>query len=486
VAVLAGVALFVAAVEVAADLTGGPPPHAILLLIQPALFFSFAMMGVFIVHLMNEPGDRDIVCRLGVALELARLALLYAIGVAHRWADFTPGIMLLSLGPGFGLAALAVTLTRALRADRFSAERIRRRDDMMAVLPFLLAIVAIPFFLWTTQRILPLTLDGRLYEFDEALGVGRFARLAAALCNRDPWLLNGCRIVYLALPLAVVVMNRKPALEHRARLATLCMIAAVFGFMLYFVVPATGPLGAFGDALVPPAPLSGAPAPTVLPYDRNAMPSLHAAWAYLVLIYARGAALAVRAAVSIFLALTLVATLGLGQHYVIDLVVAVPFALVFRAVCAGSLRLRSPARRRSLLRRARHRGVDRIFPHERGWSGRIGCRVDDGGGHCRPRHRARTGSGARRSAPARRLLSGGAAIRADRMPSFAIADAIGGAGAVRYAHDHPFDQRVHASVEIAAAVIEVFARIARRRHGSLHMPLHEQPELPIRRAAGVS
>ena len=67
---------------------------------------------------------------------------------------------------------------------------------------------------------------------------------------------------------------------------------------------------------------------------RNAIPSLHSAWALLLFWSVRHCRQWIRHAAAVFLALTLLATLGLGEHYVIDLVVAVPFAAFVMAACA--------------------------------------------------------------------------------------------------------------------------------------------------------
>jgi hypothetical protein len=42
-----------------------------------------------------------------------------------------------------------------------------------------------------------------------------------------------------------------------------------------------------------------------------------------------------RVLATVFLALTLLATLGLGEHYPIDLVVALPFAVAAMSACVG-------------------------------------------------------------------------------------------------------------------------------------------------------
>ncbi|HEY2845078.1 MAG TPA: phosphatase PAP2 family protein, partial [Bryobacteraceae bacterium] len=64
-----------------------------------------------------------------------------------------------------------------------------------------------------------------------------------------------------------------------------------------------------------------------------AIPSLHTAWGLLIFWRTRGSVLWIRAAAGLFLFLTLLATLGLGEHYLIDLIVAVPYAVSLRACC---------------------------------------------------------------------------------------------------------------------------------------------------------
>jgi len=62
------------------------------------------------------------------------------------------------------------------------------------------------------------------------------------------------------------------------------------------------------------------------------MPSLHAAWAYLVFWYARRLSVLERAMAVVVVVFTLLATLGTGEHYFIDLVVAVPYTLFILAL----------------------------------------------------------------------------------------------------------------------------------------------------------
>jgi hypothetical protein len=65
------------------------------------------------------------------------------------------------------------------------------------------------------------------------------------------------------------------------------------------------------------------------------MPSLHVGWALLIYWHARALGAPARIAGAIWLVSTIVATLAMGQHYFIDLVVAVPFAALIDALAAG-------------------------------------------------------------------------------------------------------------------------------------------------------
>jgi hypothetical protein len=89
------------------------------------------------------------------------------------------------------------------------------------------------------------------------------------------------------------------------------VLAYVVGPMFFLLVPAYGPMPAF----------SGRP---------NCMPSLHMATAILLAIYRPTNGLWVGV---VYVALTAWATLATGEHYVIDLVMAIPFsAFIWAAV----------------------------------------------------------------------------------------------------------------------------------------------------------
>lgn len=130
--------------------------------------------------------------------------------------------------------------------------------------------------------------------------------------------------VYYALPFFAALM----ALVSRRRMdcALAWILAALLAPLFYAAFPAVGPAH-LGDPAAP----------------RNCIPSLHMTWALLCVVYVdrRWRWLAVT-----FAGLTALATLGTGEHYLLDLVVAAPYTW---AIC----RLEAWASRRLAQRQAR-------------------------------------------------------------------------------------------------------------------------------------
>jgi hypothetical protein len=132
------------------------------------------------------------------------------------------------------------------------------------------------------------------------------------------------------------------------------LVTGPLGVLFYNMLPACGPAHIFGAAF-PFHPPSIADVmhmnvvPVLLKGARNAIPSLHMAWVLLVWWNSRGLACWIRAIALLFVVLTVMATLGTGEHYFIDLVVAFPFSLMVQALCSYSQPFRSGARRNAFL-----------------------------------------------------------------------------------------------------------------------------------------
>ena len=116
-------------------------------------------------------------------------------------------------------------------------------------------------------------------------------------------------------------------------------IAGPVAIVFYNLFPACGPIYLFGSRF-PFDPFSGQQLkemlvqPTLISGARNAFPSLHLAWALLALWYAEGLSYWTKSFLVLFMMGTVLATLGLDEHYFIDLVAAFPFVLMIHAGCA--------------------------------------------------------------------------------------------------------------------------------------------------------
>jgi hypothetical protein len=66
---------------------------------------------------------------------------------------------------------------------------------------------------------------------------------------------------------------------------------------------------------------------------RNGMPSLHLGSVLLGYWHARPFGRWAKLVAGVFVVGTILATMGLGEHYMVDLVVALPFTLMIQAVC---------------------------------------------------------------------------------------------------------------------------------------------------------
>src|SRR5581483_10515726 len=84
--------------------------------------------------------------------------------------------------------------------------------------------------------------------------------------------------------------------------------------------------------------------PIAISGARNAIPSLHMAWVLLAWWYSRRLSWIERAVALFFVVFTVFATLGTGEHWLVDLVVAFPFALFIESACAYSLPWRNGQR----------------------------------------------------------------------------------------------------------------------------------------------
>ena len=184
------------------------------------------------------------------------------------------------------------------------------------------------------DRASPLKYDWILQSIDQSLGFTafQFARLLSAADNRFLFevyqSLSAAMIVWYGIH--VSIRQGQPRKLLYAYLATF-----LAGPCLYLIVPAIGPRHAFAH-LFPMVDPAVTPVTVALKGWSNAMPSLHFATAFLLVLFS-GTSRVLRAIAWAYLAGTAAATLAF-EHYVIDLVVGVPFACFVAALAHRRVR----------------------------------------------------------------------------------------------------------------------------------------------------
>jgi PAP2 superfamily len=192
-----------------------------------------------------------------------------------------------------GLAILAASFIRKEK-DKYES------CCMALVLPVVAVAIAIPF--WMTEALHPKTLDSLLYRMDLAIGLDPVGFWHAV--QSRPWAYKILALCYQAIPLYVGLIY---ALERSKQLIKVLVVGSILAFGLYNILPAVGPAHIEHPAGFP----------------RNCFPSMHLGWTLIVAWNVRHRWL--KATSWVFVALTALATVGVGEHYFIDLIVAVPF-----------------------------------------------------------------------------------------------------------------------------------------------------------------
>lgn len=305
-------------------------------------FLTFILASFVIIHLRIRPRWVDVVL---IVLITAFLAM-----VEFHMFHHPPRIM--AYFSFLGLSSFVIMAVRSIwaREGRFL---------LYAWVPVAIFAVTVPFVNamheWTAKAH-PKTLDLYLLSFDSSLRV-HLAFSVGQYYARLPWLHNSALLAYVgvAIPMALVYVGRLIRFREGAFPSALAfLIAGPMGFLFYNLFPACGPLYVFGQAFPfhPPtiAVLSRlALVPAAFPGARNAMPSLHLAWTLLAWWYSKGLSWIERLFAFAFLALTVLATLGTGEHWFADLIVAFPYALMIQAICAYHVPWKDPGRKTALI-----------------------------------------------------------------------------------------------------------------------------------------
>ena len=320
-----------------------------------ALFYNFgAVLGpeifaeplMFFVYIGNYFGLIGAILWLGRMLPLSGklTAFAFLVGVAscflQSWLSASMvhiSTLILALFWAIGIAALFVflsTLSQIIKKKNLGTlERNFCRSYVLLTIIMISLGVAKYDILEISNLVLPLTIDADLYKIDTAFGgfaswlYIAFARNSFPLWNMLVTSVYTLLNIMLLLSLIVVLRERRAAQLNIFRMLVMPFMLA---FALYIMTPVAGP-PAYGTHYPHDMDfvLAAAKGMTeVVPSVRNGMPSMHFTGAMLiVLVMACLTRKVYFYAACAFAAITFIATMALGEHYLLDLIVAAPYCI---------------------------------------------------------------------------------------------------------------------------------------------------------------
>ncbi len=290
-------------------------------------FLAVALFSIFLILLRTRRDLKEL------GLVVAFAAAQYFVDI--RWLRYAYGWpVLVSFVGTAGLLVLALRAVWAADGER--------RTAYMTVIPAFLFVASewtASYFLEWGERARPTALDLYLFSFDASLHVQPAFVMGQWFARLHAFAISSVAI-YLALPVAIGLVFAGCMTRDRGNAmpsVVAFLITGPVGACFYTMFPALGPVHIFLDRF-PWHPLAFEQArklllePIAVAGPRNAIPSLHAAWIFLVFWYARNLSVIEKIGAGIFVFFTLCATLGTGEHYLVDLVVAIPFTVLILGV----------------------------------------------------------------------------------------------------------------------------------------------------------
>jgi hypothetical protein len=300
-------------------------------------YLGFATASAFLFHVHSKPGWKQLLLAVAIAATLGALRLI-AMGHPADMSGFKAAML--------GLGSFLILGIRATKSS--GIERKRLFVLLGPALGLVLFIFAVQHALNLTGQLYPKTFDLYLYASDGSFRFQPSFALGRLFHTSAPVRILGY-LTYQTLPLAMALVYLgyidPRATRPNWNLLRLFFGTGVLGWLFYNFVPAVGPLYAFPGAF--PYAASSQLQPvleriSVNPaFPRNAIPSLHMTWVLLLWWSCRPFPQWARIASFLYLLVTFVATMGIGEHYFVDLVAAVPFALTVEALCQASIPLRT-------------------------------------------------------------------------------------------------------------------------------------------------
>ena len=300
---------------------------------MPFAFFTLTLASVILVLFRVGRSWLDLLF-MGVSAALLGVISVWHFHYQPNWESCVSFV---------GLASLVVLGLRTVWSEG-------EKQTLMALAfapSFLFAafMVVAGMILERTQNWHPKVLDLYLFSFDASLHV-QLAFVLGQAFAMWPWFRAISVALYIALPIPMAMVyagqlmrDRKGAYPAMAAF----LVTGPIGILFYNIFPALGPGHIFMQDF-PWHPMATEQAAhlfreaVAVKGVQNAIPSLHLAWVLLAWWYSRGLSAWERGIALAFVTFTVFATLGTGEHYFVDLVVAYPFSVMIQSLCAFPLR----------------------------------------------------------------------------------------------------------------------------------------------------
>lgn len=307
----------------------GQPLHSIIW--NSLIYHTFlcsSLLCAFVVYALYIPRrntELAFVLLIGLVLEAGFFAL--------RCPNLGLSISLVHVGSGLGLLALLAMLKRCY------IDKQTEQEGLLSIALAMPITLMVSNTVGTFSATHPTKVyDYILYSLDYLTGV-QPSFILARIGTANPIIVWTLCLVYFWLPMAMGLSQLVAYIESRPTRCQpiLALLAAgICGQLLYYYVPAVGVRELCGEAF----PFGAWPilksvnlidAPGHLP--RNCMPSLHLTWALITfwcVYYFRPIYKYLGLA---FVFFTTLGTFNYGHHYLIDLVIALPFTAAIMASC---------------------------------------------------------------------------------------------------------------------------------------------------------
>jgi hypothetical protein len=272
--------------------------------------------GAIFLHLGVRPDRQELLAAL---ITGAGYGVLYRVLGGPIGTDIQT--IVLGVAAFAGLGSMTLLAYRALWF-RSEVDFTAARDA--AILPLFSAGAGLVMGL--VEKLWPKTFDLYLYAFDCSLGISpgvavtRWWKEIPAL-----WIVS--TVTYgglLLFPPLYRAWAMRSGVGREPSIMQSFVVAGLIGFVFYQCCPATGPHYVFGADFpnhLPPLNTLVLNLPAVAG-ARNAIPSMHTAWALLIWWSAWRLSWTARIVASLLVVFTSLAAIGSGEHYLIDLVVA--------------------------------------------------------------------------------------------------------------------------------------------------------------------